>query len=602
MSRDTLISLAVALLTMLLFAQVRDHEFINYDDPGYVKVPIVQRGLTPEGVRWAFTTMQFANYHPLTWLSHMADVSMFGNNAGGHHVVSVAIHAVNAAVLYLVLRAMTGRTLPSVVVAGVWAVHPLRVESVAWVAERKDLLCGLFFLLSIAAYARYARRRRRPMLAYAAALVCYALALMSKSMAVTLPCVLLLLDFWPLRRQDRWRTLVLDKVPFFLLTIAFAVLTMIAQRQGGAMEAGESLPLWLRLGNALASYARYVELTFWPHGLAFFYPYHGALPGTKLPSWRVAAGALLLVGATALAMRLWRRERAALVGWLWFVGMLVPVIGVVQVGLQSMADRYTYLPQIGLLIAIVWPAYTLLETTAAKRRAWFGVAAAASGVVLIALSFRTHVELQHWRNNFTLFTRALAVTTHNAVAHSALALALEESKQIPAAIDHYKRAILITPKEPQLYYNIGRIHLIQGNLPLAENWLGKALSYDPNEIDALINLAKAQSGLGRSADAEQTLRRAIEVDPNNAVAHYDLGVELAERGDVKGALPHFAEAVRIEPDVPELHFSYSLALRQLGENERADSAYQRYVEIARRRGVAPLPIPATNPDNRPRQR
>ncbi|MEA2708884.1 MAG: hypothetical protein QOF78_1485 [Phycisphaerales bacterium] len=591
MTRDTLLCLALGCLTLLLFAPVHEHEFINYDDPGYVFEPHVRRGLTLDNVQWAFTTTHFANYHPLTWLSHMADVSMFGHKPAGHHLVSVALHSINAVLLYLVLRAMTGYRSASFAVAAIWAVHPLRVESVAWVAERKDLLSGLFFLLALGCYTRYARRGSVG--AYVGSLVCFALGLMSKPMLVTVPCVLFLLDCWPLKRPAPWKKLVVEKVPFFVLSIASAILTVIAQRQGGAMRDGEGYPLTLRLGNALWSYARYVELSFWPRGLAIIYPYRGALPGTHLPLIGVAAGAAILIGMTAVGVYLWRRERAVLVGWLWFIGMLVPVIGIVQVGWQSMADRYTYLPQIGLLIAVIWLARMFLAPLARGHV----IATAMMVVVVAGLSLRTHLELRHWRNNVTLFTRALAVTDKNHIAHSALGLALGESN-IPAAIDQYKQAIEITPKDPQLYYNIGRLYLIQGNLPLAESWFQDTLAFDPKYVDALINLSKALSGMGRHAEAMTSLRQALEIDPDNAVAHYDLAVELAERGKVKEALPHFAEAIRLEPNVPELHYSYSVALRQTGQADEADLAYKRYSELARQQGAKPLPMRATNPDNR----
>jgi tetratricopeptide (TPR) repeat protein len=525
----------------------------------------------------------------------MADVSMFGNNPAGHHLTSVALHAINAVLLYLVLRAMTGSTWASLAVAAIWAVHPLRVESVAWVAERKDLLSGLFFLLSLGAYTRYARRKSA--VAYVASLACFAIGLMSKPMIVTLPCVLVLLDLWPLRRPDPWRRLLLEKVPFLLLTIGSAVITMIAQRSAGAMTAGEVYPLSLRLANALWAYGRYVELTFAPRGLAIIYPYQGALPGTRVPPIGIAAGVALLIGVTALGVWLWRKrdDRSLLVGWLWFLGMLVPVIGIVQVGWQSMADRYSYLPQIGLLIAVVWPLRNLAWRSAATRT----IAAAATIIIAAVLTARTQIELGYWRNNITLFSRAVAVTENNHIALSALALGYDEIGDIPAAIEHYKKALAITPKEPQLFYNVGRLYLLQQNWPLAEQWLRDALAIDPKHVDAQINLGKVYVGMGRHDDALKTYRRAIDIAPDNAVAHYDLAVELAEHGNVKEALPHFAEAVRLEPDVPELHYSYSVALRQTGQAEQSELAYKRYAELARRRGAEPLPNRAANPDNRP---
>ena len=553
MSRDTLICLALGCLTILLFAPTRHHAFLNYDDPGYVREAHVQQGLTLEGVRWAFTTFQFSNYHPLTWISHMADVSLFGgDNPGGHHLTSVAIHAANAVLLYLLLRSMTARPWASLAVATVWAVHPLRVESVAWVAERKDLLCGLFVLLAIAAYVRYARRRSWG--AYAASLLCFALALMSKSMAVTLPCVLLLLDGWPLKRQARWNTLVVEKLPFFAMTVAFAVLTVIAQRQGGAMPSVEHYPLALRIGNAFAALASYLRLTVWPTGLAVFYPYYGLIENTRLPAARVVAGVALLLGGSLVGVAAWRRERAVLVGWLWFLGTLVPVIGLVQVGRAAMADRYTYIPHIGLFIAIVWGADAFLRArgTAVTRAA--GVVA---GVVAVALAARTYDQLGHWRDSGTLFSHAMRVTEKNPVAYANLATYLSEERgDTAAALQLYLRAIEIVPREPGPYYQAARLFAARG----------------------------------QHEQAVRYFRESLAREPDSFVAHYDLAVELAEHGNLHDALPHFEHAIRLRPEQPEAHYAYALALRQGGETARSQAAYDKYLELARRRGASTLPL------------
>ena len=597
MSRDAVICLALASLTLLLYAPVRHHEFVDYDDPGYVQQERVRQGLTLENVRWAFTTFTFSNYHPLTWLSHMLDVSLFGHRAGGHHLTSAALHALNAVVLYLLLAGMTGRAWESLAVAALWSAHPLRVESVAWVAERKDLLCALFFFLSIWCYARYAKQAGRPRGgAYAASLLCFALALLSKSMAVTLPCVLLLLDFWPLRRQERWKILLLEKVPFFLLTIGFSLVTVIAQRQGGAMAAGESYPLMLRLGNAVVAYGRYVELTFWPRGLAVFYPYYGALPGTRLPTVGLLVGLALLLIVTLLLTWLARRggATAPLVGWLWFIGMLVPTIGLVQVGFQSMADRYTYLPQIGLLIAVVWGALAVIER---RRKLHLPVAGLATAFV-IALSVLTLNQLRHWRDSRALFEHALRVTDRNHVAHASLGLWWTERQDYARAIEHYRRVIEIDPDQPQGYYNIGRIYLLQGDYARAREWFERALQQDPEYAEAHSNLARAFAGLGDRPAAVRHFGEVVRLRPSDALAHYDLAVELAESGDVDAALPRFETATRLGPDIPQLHYAYSLALQQAGRRNEARAAHERYQELARGAGQQVLPFPATNPHNR----
>ncbi len=610
MSRDPLICLALACLTLLLYAPVREHGFINYDDPGYVNEEHVQRGLSPQNVQWALTTLNFANWHPLTWLSHMTDVTFFGNNAGAHHVVNVVFHTANTVLLYLVLRALTGRRWESLAVAAIWTAHPLRVESVAWIAERKDLLSGMFFLLAIACYVRYARRRSR--IAYAGSLLCFALGLASKAMIVTLPGVLLLLDAWPLRRTQNWRRLAIEKIPFFVMSVASAVVTYVAQRQGGAMNAGQHIPLVVRLGNAVGSLARYLELTVWPHGLAVFYPYAGGTDNAHVDVARATIGVMLLIAGLALAAALWRRERAVLIGWLWFLGTLVPVIGLVQVGRQTMADRYMYIPHMGLLVAVVWMATMLRNARldgdtgiAARRYAGFTVLA----LVVLILSIRTRVQLSYWRDSETLFSHALSVTRENPVALVNLAQVRSERGERAAALELYHQALAISPRDPFIWFNAARV----------------------------------LSAAGRIDEALRYGREAIRLAPDNFAAHYEYAVDLAEHGRAREALPEFEATLRLQPDAPQPFYAYGLALRDAGEPARAAEAFRHAAELARRRRNEPLlrqiqtqladitsattrtaatapssaptpaaaggekpalalPIPATNPDNRPRDK
>jgi len=604
MSRDPLICLALACLTLLLYAPVREHAFINYDDPGYVNEEHVQHGLSAENMGWALTTLNFSNWHPLTWLSHMTDVTLFGNNAGAHHVVNVVFHTINTVLLFLVLRAMTGRRWESVAVAALWTAHPLRVESVAWVAERKDLLCAMFFLLAIACYGRYARRGSKA--AYAGSLICFALGLASKAMIVTLPGVLLLLDVWPLRRTQRWRQLVIEKIPFFLLTAASAVVTYIAQRRGGAMNAGQQIPLVVRIGNALASLARYLELTVWPRGLAVFYPYAGGTENARVDMPRAALGVVLLIAGFGIAAALWRRrgERSVMIGWLWFLGTLVPVIGLVQVGRQSLADRYTYIPHIGLFVAVVWMAATLTSARAAgvvARRAAFAVLA----LVVLALSIRTRHQLGYWRDSESLFSHALSVTKENTVALVNLAQVRSERGEHAAAMDLYRQAMEISPHDPFIWFNMSRV----------------------------------LSAAGRIDEALRYGKEAIRLAPENFAAHYEYAVDLAEHGHAREALPEFEITLQLQPQAPQAHYAYGLALRDAGEPARAAEAFRHAAELARRRHNEPLlrqieaqlakltaattttstapitssaaggekpapalPNPATNPDNRPRDK
>ena len=565
MNRELLICLAIGCLTIVLFAPAGRHDFINYDDPRYPLEPIVQRGLTLDGVRWAFTTFNFANYHPITWLSHMLDAQLFGKEPGGHHVHSVVLHALNAVVLFLVLLRLTGQRWQSAAVATLWAVHPLRVESVAWASERKDLLCLLFFLLSIAAYVRWVTKRSA--IAYAAMLLLFALSLMSKSMSVSLPIVLMLLDWWPLKRPMRW-ALLWEKLPAIAMSIAFAIVTMIAQRQGGAMS--ESIyPLPLRLANAIASYGRYLFLSVWPTKLAFFYPYHGALPGTTLPASTVILSAAALLAITAFAAMMWRRERGVLIGWLWFVITLIPTLGLVQVGQQSMADRYTYLPHIGLMIAIVFGIGAFLRSRASLEIP----AAAVAVIIMIALSIRAYDQVRHWRNNTSLYTHALQVTSHNHVAHSQLGMELLQQERLPEAIDQYKKAIAIKPAEAQPYYNVGVVLHRMERRAEAKSWYLRALDLYPHYPEALVGVGNVLFEQGRDADAIPYYREAVEYGPQYFTAQYNLGLALANLGHVAEALPYFAEAARLSPQSAMAHLSYGMALEKQG---RADEAHYEF--------------------------
>jgi Flp pilus assembly protein TadD len=571
--RDVLIALALFVLTLLIFAPARHHEFLNFDDPRYVFEPMVRQGLTVESIRWAFTTFNFANYHPITWLSHMIDAQLFGTNPAGHHFHSVLLHAINAVIVYLVIRSLTGRGWESAAVAAMFALHPLRVESVAWAAERKDLLFLLFFMLSIGAYARWVKQKS--WWSYAASLVLFALSLMSKPMAVSLPVVLILLDQWPLKRPARWN-LMWEKLPFVALSVASAIVTMIAQKQGGAMSESVYTP-GLRAMNAIWAYGEYLLLTVWPNNLAIFYPYYGAIPDTMLPVRDVILAGVVLVMLTATAILLWRRECAVLVGWLWFVITLVPTIGIVQVGAQSMADRYTYLPHIGLMIAIVFGVAAFVRSRPTLRIA----AGVVTAIVLIALSIRTYDQLRYWRNNVTVFNHALDVTTHNNVAHSGLGLAYVDENRLSDAIAEYKRAIAIKPADAQPYYNIGVLMMRMGRVNESRSWLDQALARYPNSPETLVAYGNYYVATGDEVKAIDYFRRAVEVQPTLQAARYNLGLSLTRIGRPTEALPHLAEAVRIAPHRADTHFIYALALQRAGRGDEAQphwDAAQKFAE------------------------
>jgi protein O-mannosyl-transferase len=551
--RHLLVALGLAAFTLLLFLRTVGHDFIVFDDQDYVvRNYRVLQGLTPANVAWAFTTLKLVNWHPLTWLSHMADVSLWGLWPGGHHLTSVVWHALNAALLYLVLVDLTARPGRALLVAALFAVHPLRMESVAWVSERKDVLSGFFFLLTIGAYGRYARAatRAKSWKWYALTLLSLALGLMCKSMLVTVPCVLLLLDLWPLARlrRDTLGRVVIEKIPMIAMSAAFSVVTVLAQRHGGAIPEERYYPTAIRFGNAIWAYGRYLRKTVWPSDLAIFYPYVG-LGGEPFPWGRAAASGVVLLIVTAIAIALWRRERAVLVGWLWFLGMLVPTIGVVQVGAQSMADRYSYLPQIGLLIAIVWGVGMLSEYSAGRAN---GASAGlvrlgplAGALAVIALAITTFMQLPNWQNTITLFDHAVRVTDRNTRAHVCLGLGYTDA----------------------------------GNPEMARRHYVQALQYDPRHAEGNNNYGNLLLDMGRSAEAEQHFRRALSSSPRYAEAHNNLANVLAARGDAEGALQHYRLSVRLDPDKPQSHYNYGLTLAGIGRFKEAQAELERALQL-----------------------
>ena len=587
------VAAALAVVSFALYLPSLSNHFVNYDDHHYVtNNRVVQQGLTWEGVRWAFTTTTFANWLPVTWLSHMLDCELFGMNAGGHHATSAALHAFNAAVLFLALRAMTGRLWPPAVAAALFAVHPLRVESVAWIAERKDVLCGTFFMLALLAYARYCRR---PGVArYLAVVLCHALGLMSKTMLVTLPFVLLLLDYWPLgrmrRQADAGETadpdaprfpprstsrLVVEKLPLLLLSVVSSAWTLVFQSSGGAMWAHRDLTFSQRLANAFVAVPRYLLKLVWPTDLSVFYPHPGTWPLAKVAS---AAGLVVLLSLAAAS--LYRRRPYAAVGWFWFLGMLVPVSGIIQVGLQSMADRYTYLPSIGLLLAGTWWAAEALRS----RRALLPPAAAVTGVVLVVLSVATVRAQRHWESTLTLFQKAIDSDPDNWLAH-------------------YMVGATYAAEGERAYQN-GDEQAMRAFYESAAAHTGRSLEVNPNYHASLHNQGFNLLRLGRLDQAVEHFRRSINVHPTWGYSHIYLGVALAQLGRVEEAIPYLEEAVRLLPDDPDAHLHLAEALLVRG---RKDEAVRHLKEVLRiepnhadaaywlRQATGPTTAPSTAP-------
>lgn len=515
MRREVIASLALSICIFALYAPVRHLSFIYYDDPVYVyENPHVNTGLTFANVRWAFTTRDAANWHPLTWISHQLDVSVFGPAPAGHHFVNVLLHAANASLLLVILSRLTGQFWLSAVSAALFALHPLRVESVVWIAERKDLLCGFFSLLTIAVYEWYVRlSSQKRMMCVALTLL---LALMSKPMAVTLPFVLLLLDVWPLGRlkYDGWRgarSLVFEKALLFGLVLAASAMTLNAQSAGGATRDVSVYPLPYRLANAVVSSARYIVKIVWPHDLVILYPHPSTWNASHVLG---SAGALLLLVSTIVLLLL-RRTAAPLVGWLWFLGMLVPVIGIVQVGDQSMADRYTYLPSIGLTIAVVWGVYAMVERHADMQRALL----AASAVVAVILFVLTARQIHTWKDgSIGLMTRAIALQPNNWPARWQLGAELAHNNDDAAAADQFRAALKVHPQHAGLHYALANVYLRAGKLDAAMHEYGESLAIAPQSFGTWNNLGITYARMNDWRHAAWAFQHAVQLDQTSTAA------------------------------------------------------------------------------------
>jgi len=504
------VAAGLVLTVLLVYAGVWAFDYVNYDDPTYVvQNPMVNRGLTLEGIAWAFTSTRASNWHPLSWISLMLDVSLFGVSPGASHVVNVAIHAANAVLLLELLRRLTGALWRSAAVAGLFALHPLHVESVAWIAERKDVLSALFGLLTIGAYAAWTRDPRPRW--YAITLGFFALGLTAKPMLVTWPFVLLLLDYWPLGRAAAvpMSGLVREKLPFFALSAASCVATFLAQRAGGAVQDTERYPLLPRFANALVSWAEYAWKAFWPHPLAIFYPYP---PGVPVLKTIAAAGFLALV--TTAVIRVARRAPYASVGWLFYLGTLVPVLGLVQVGNQRMADRYTYLPYIGLFVLVVWWLSDRFGSSDRGRRA-LAAAGVAALVACAALAWR---QVRVWKDSITLYEHAVSAVPDNHAAHLNLGAALYQLGQAEAAAAHFREVVRIRPDWAPGHHSLGAAMLSSGRGEEAARELAESVRLLPSRVDYRLDLAIALRAQGRAREAAAQLEEALRREPDNVRA------------------------------------------------------------------------------------
>jgi Tfp pilus assembly protein PilF len=585
------VSLFLMAVSTAVYAPVWRYDFVAWDDPSYItENPYVSAGLTWRGIRWAFTTGYGANWFPLTWVSHMLDVQLFGLNAGGHHLTNVFLHILNTLLLFGLLHQWnhlrTGALGGSAFVAALFAVHPLHVESVAWVSERKDVLSTLLFLLTLQAYGRYVRHRRRGQ--YLVVLILFALGLMAKQMLVTLPFILLLLDIWPLGRVSLqtgsadhsgwalWRErrsvvvqLVREKIPLFVLALAFSIVTVIVQRQGGAVAALDAFPLGLRVQNALVSYLAYLGSMLWPARLAAFYPYP-----KSFPSWLVAGCALVLIVVSAAAIRVIRNHPYFAVGWFWYLGTLVPVIGLVQIGGQAKADRYTYIPLIGLFLVVAWGVPALLSRSKPRLLVLYP----AAGIVILACAVAARSQVRQWQTSTTLWERALQVTTGNFTAHTNLGHALLREGRVPEAIAQYTEALQILPDFADAHQGLGVALAGQGKLSEAIPHYREALRLQPGSPEIHNYLGAALAGEGSIDEAVSQYTEALRIQPDFADAHNNLGAALASQGKIDAALEQFLETLRLKPTA-DVYYNVGTMFEKKGDLQQALRYYRNAIQL-----------------------
>ncbi len=582
------VCLVLAVVTIVAFRGVRNNDFLTYDDMDYVAQNLhVQQGVNMQSIAWAFTTFHCSNWHPLTWISHMVDWSIYGNNPAGHHMTNVCLHAVNAVLLFLLLLYMTGYSGRSAMVAFLFALHPAHVESVAWIAERKDILSAFFWFAALLAYAWYARRPSWKR--YLLVACCFACGLMSKPMVVTLPFTLLLLDYWPLRRitlaretrahwfSSFWK-LCVEKWLFFIMAAISSVITFIAQRAGHSVAELQSLPLWVRFCNAAINYCRYARITFWPHPLTAYYYY-------DLTHVQITAGvlsAIVLVAVSAVCWRLRKRRPYCLIGWLWFLGTLVPVIGFVQVGEQIMAERYTYIPLIGLFIAVVWLAGDAVASYPKIRVVTQLLAAA----VIVACAVTAYAQVKVWKNTVTLFSHALEVDPRGAAPNFSLGMAYVMQGKLAEGQEYVERALIYNSTKP-LILTYSAYCMMQTmiqthdmrNLPLAGQRLEAVLRVYPEDRDALTDMALWSALMGRPMDEESYSRKALATHPGYLTAMLYLADALLAQNKLDEAAQAYHNALAIYPNNYNAHDSLGMVLDKQGLKQEAINEFRQSLAI-----------------------
>ncbi|MBM4104022.1 MAG: tetratricopeptide repeat protein [Planctomycetes bacterium] len=579
--------------TLLVFWQARTFDFVDFDDNDYVyQNQHVSGGLTAQNIRWAFTSGHATNWHPVTWLSLMLDCHLLGLHPGRMHLVNVVLHLANTLLLFAVLRKMTGSLWPSAFVAAAFALHPMHVESVAWITERKDVLSTFFMLLTLAAYAGYVKRPS--VFKYIASLILFALGLMAKPMLVTLPFVLLLLDYWPLNRfaalqpvttaggnsrksaavpdgRAIWYRILIEKIPFFALAAVSSAITFLVQRAGGAMMDVTVLPLQDRVANIFLSYSRYMGKLFWPEDLAALYPFDAA----RFSFWQIALCAMLVLVISVFVIRLGRTQKYLPVGWLWFVITLIPVIGLVQVGRQAFADRYTYIPYIGLFIMAAWGLPELYSKWP-YRNATLGVTAA---LVLTALGLAAYRQTGYWKNSIILFSHAVEVTENNAIMYNYLGGNYDDLGRHEEAIKGYEQAIRINPKYAEPWHNLGVTYGKLGRCQESIEAYQMATRIDPNYGKSYNNLGVIYGQIGRHEEAIKSLIQAIKIKPDFLEAHNNLGNAYIVIGDYLDAIESFNQAIRVRPDCADAHYNLGNAYANLDRWQEAIEAYGQAIRL-----------------------
>ena len=570
-----LLCVALSVITVAVYFQVRTHQFLNLDDNLYVTHnPHVAGGLTAENALWAFTAFDYSYWHPVTWLSHMVDVQLYGMNPTGHHLTNVGIHVAASLLLLLLLFRTSGALWQSSFVAALFALHPLHVESVAWVAERKDVLSAFFWFLTLLLYTGFQSRRRASL--YLLSLLSFLLGLMSKPMLVTLPVVMLLMDYWPLNRcsnreeRQGWKVLVGEKIPFIVCSLLSCIVTIRGQSAFGAMADLERYPFLLRGENALVSYVTYITKSFWPRDLAVFYPFP-----SSIPLWQVIGSFFLLASVTVAVLRIGRRRPYLPVGWFWFLVTLLPVIGLTQVGSQAMADRFAYIPGTGLFIMVAWGIPPL---TCGMRQQKL-ILACAAVMLLIAATAMTWHQLGYWKDNVTLYRHSLDVTSGNILICGNLGTALVEKGDPDGAIPVLREALRISPDFAYGHHSLGIAYAEKGNLDSAIGEYREALRLTPRDGKIHYNLGVALSGKGDPDGAIRELQSALSLTPDDGQSHYYLGRLLARKGLLDAAVGEYRAALALRPDDLNAHINLGIAFLAQGDPDAAIRQYRAALRI-----------------------